>query len=434
VSAAFDVVVVGAGPAGSAAALVTSRAGLRTCLVERGPFPGSKNMYGGVVYGRILDRLLPQWWEHAPVERWVVRRSTMVTAPGRSVSVDVRSDRWGSAPYNGATALRPAFDGWLADQAVAAGATLLTATTVTGLRRAADGAVAGVVTDRHGEEIGAPVVVACDGVNSFLAKEAGLHHHDGAEHYTLGVKEVLSLPKEEIDRRFGVEGRDGVDIEVVGCTEGVAGGGFLYTNLESVSVGVVLHLPGLAASGLRPEAIIAGMKEHPSIAPLVRGADLVEYSAHLIPEGGLDAMPEIVTDGMLVAGDAAGLTLAAGIWLEGVNFAIGSGAAAGETAVHALARGDVTAAGLQGYRTRLEQSFVLADHRKLRRVPSLLLSERVQRRYPEMACRLAEELFTVHNPAPKPGLGRLGRDELRRSGVRVRDLARDAWTAWRSYG
>ena len=80
-------------------------------------------------------------------------------------------------------------------------------------------------------------------------------------------------------------------------------------------------------------------------------------------------MPDIVTDGMLVAGDAAGLTLAAGIWLEGVNFAIGSGAAAGETAVQALARGDVTAAGLQGYRTRLEQGFVLADHRKLRRVP-----------------------------------------------------------------
>ena len=330
--------------------------------------------------------------------------------------------------------MRPAFDSWLADQAVAAGATLLCATTVAGLRRDGNGAVTGVVTDRHGEEIGASVVVACDGVNSFLAKEAGMHHHCGAEHYTLGVKEVLALPKEEIDRRFGVADRDGVDIEVVGCTEGVAGGGFVYTNLESVAVGVVLHLPGLAASGLRPEAIIARMKDHPSIAPLVRGGDLVEYSAHVIPEGGLGAMPDIVTDGMLVAGDAAGLTLAAGIWLEGVNFAIGSGAAAGETAVQALARGDVTAAGLQGYRTRLEQSFVLADHRKLRRVPSLLLSERVQRRYPEMACRVAEELFTVRNPAPKPGLGRIGREELRRSGVRVRDVARDAWTAWRSYG
>ena len=165
------------------------------------------------------------------------------------------------------------------------------------------------------------------------------------------------------------------------------------------------------------------MKDHPSIAPLVRGGDLVEYSAHVIPEGGLGAMPDIVTDGMLVAGDAAGLTLAAGIWLEGVNFAIGSGAAAGETAVQALARGDVTAAGLQGYRTRLEQGFVLADHRKLRRVPSLLLSERVQRRYPELAC--TRRRGAVHRPQPDaeagPGPHRAGRAApVRGAGARRR--------------
>lgn len=357
----------------------------------------------------------------------------MMTAPGRSVSVDVRSQSWGDAPYNGATALRPKFDSWLADQAVAAGATLLCSTTVTGLLRS-NGAIVGVRTDRPDGDLRSGLVIACDGVNSFLAKEAGLHQHAGAEHYTLGVKEVLALPKEEIDRRFNVEGRDGVDIEIVGCTQGIAGGGFLYTNLESIAVGVVLHLPGLAKARLRPEQIIAEMKRHPSIAPLVRGAELIEYSAHTIPEGGLDAMPEIVSDGLLVAGDAAGLTLAAGIWLEGVNFAIGSGAAAGETAVQALVRGDVSRAGLAGYRTRLEQSFVLADHRKLRRAPHLLLSDRVQRRYPELVCRIAEELFTVRNPTPKPGIRRIAKSELNRAGLHLRDVSRDAWTAWRSYG
>jgi electron transfer flavoprotein-quinone oxidoreductase len=65
----FDAIVVGAGPAGSAAALALARAGRSVCLVERGPFPGSKNVFGGVLYGRILDDLVPQWWTQIPVRR-----------------------------------------------------------------------------------------------------------------------------------------------------------------------------------------------------------------------------------------------------------------------------------------------------------------------------------------------------------------------------
>src|SRR5690606_146101 len=110
---------------------------------------------------------------------------------------------------------------------------------------------------------------------------------------------------------FGVRGDEGVDIEILGCTGEVPGGGFVYTNAESVSVGVVLQLSALGASATRPEAFVADLKAHPAVAPLVEGGDVIEYSAHLIPEGGYDAMPEIVSDGLLVAGDAAGLCLAA---------------------------------------------------------------------------------------------------------------------------
>ena len=67
----FDAVVVGAGPAGSAAALVLARARKSVCLLERGPFPGSKNLFGGVIYPRVLDGLLPGWRATMPVERWV---------------------------------------------------------------------------------------------------------------------------------------------------------------------------------------------------------------------------------------------------------------------------------------------------------------------------------------------------------------------------
>ena len=289
-------------------------------------------------------------------------------------------------------------------------------------------------TDRPGGDLAAGVVIACDGVNSLLAKEAGLYRHADPDHFTLGVKEVLALPAAEIERRFNISGRDGVDIEVLGVTGGIPGGGFVYTNLDTIAIGVVVQVTGLARAKVRPEDLIAAFKRHPEIAPLVAGAELKEYSAHLIPEGGYNSMPRLAGDGILVAGDAAAMTLATGVWLEGVNFAVGSGAAAGEAAAEALDRGDVSAAGLRGYRRRLEQIFVLKNHKKLRRVPGLLLSDRVQHRYAPMLCEVAEGMFTVTDPAAKPGLVKLARTAAKRNGIRLADLARDGWATVRSIG
>ncbi len=421
----LDAVVVGAGPAGSAAALALARAGRSVVLLERGTFPGSKNVYGGVVYARVLDDVLPRWWERVPVQRWVVRRTTMVMTPTQALSVDLRTQTWAEAPYNGMTTYRADFDNWLAGEAVAAGAQLVTSTVATGLLRDAAGRITGVRTDRPDGDLRAQVVIACDGVNSFLAKDAGLLPPADAAHYTLGVKEVLALPAPVIEERFGLGPHEGLDVEMIGCTGGIPGGGFLYTNHDTVSVGVVVSVTGLADAGVRPEALIGDLKAHPAIAPWLKGATLKEYGAHLIPEGGYDAMPELAADGLLIAGDAAGLTLAAGIWLEGVNFAIGSGLAAGRAAAAAVASRDVSAAGLAGYRTALEANFVLRDHKRLRAAPQLILSERMQGQYTHLMCDLAEQVFTVTNPDPKPGIGRLLRQTVKARGVRWRDLARD---------
>lgn len=428
----FDVIVVGAGPAGAAAALTAARAGARVVLIERGPFPGSKNVFGGVVYGRIMDGLVPGWYDQMPVERWITRRGTMMLDGDRALTVDFRSGTWGRAPYNGATVYRADFDAWLADQATAAGATLVCDTVVTGLIFQGS-RVVGVHTDRPDGDLYAPMVIAADGVNTFLAKQAGIAGDTSPENYTLGVKETIGLPAEVIEERFGVRGDGGMDIEVVGSTGDIPGGAFIYTNRASVAVGVVLRLPELAAARRRGEEILAEFKAHDAVAPLIEGGELLEYSAHLIPEGGRNAMGPFGRDGLLVAGDAAALCLAAGIWLEGVNFAIGSGAIAGRVAAHA-ARGGDTAAAVEAYRTEMDASFVLADHDKLRGVPELILGERMQQRYPGVVCDVVEDMFTVDNPHPKPGLWRIARRALRRHGVRLRDLAKDGREIWRSFG
>ena len=429
-----DISVVGAGPAGSCAAIAAAKAGKRVVLIERGPFPGSKNMYGGVIYPRILDELIPDWFEHAPIQRWVVRRSTMLLSDTGALNIDYRSNAWGQAPYNGATAYRPDFDNWLAQQAVAAGAELICSTTVTGLLRDAQGRINGITTDRPDGDLTASVVIACDGVNSFIAKDAGLYASVDASNYTLGVKETLSLPKSVIDERFGVRDNQGVDIEILGGTSGVNGGGFIYTNLDTIALGVVLKLPKLSAQKKRPEEIIAELKRHPAIAPLIEGAEVIEYSAHVIPEAGLDMMPKMVADGLLVAGDAAALCLAAGIWLEGVNFAMASGMYAGQSAAQAVTAGNTSASGLQSYTKKLNETFVLKDHKKLRKIPHLVLSDRVQHKYPGFVTGIVERMFRVENPHPKPGVRRILREERKKAGISLIDLIRDALTGLKGFG
>ena len=427
----FQAIVVGAGPAGSSAALTLARAGVDVALVERGAFPGEKNMFGGVLHRMpALERIFPDFWDRAPLERHIVKKVVTFMTPGRSLNVEYETESFDEPPYNGYTIFRPKFDRWLAEEAQKAGATLIARTTVDDVILE-NGKVAGIRVLRGDGELRAPAVVAADGVLSFVSRQAGLRRpRFDVKNLALGVKAIMELPKEVIDDRFGLVRNQGASREFLGCTGEVHGGGFLYTNYDSISVGLVMQLASLRESGKTPYDLLNGFLEQPQLAKLVRGARLLEYSAHLIPEGGYEMMPHLVGDGIVVAGDAAAFCYAKGPNLEGINLAAHSGTLAGEAIAEAHAAKDCSARGLSGYRRKLEESFVLKDLKNFRRAPRLLEIARLYRDYPELICDYMDRVYRIDGN-PKEGLIDMLVADARKK-VGTANLIRDAWTAWRA--
>ncbi len=359
----FDAIVVGAGLAGCAAALTMADRGLTVLVIERGSSPGAKNVFGGVLYTPTIRELADL--DDAPLERYVAERRFSMLSERDETAVSLRPGEWHSEPHNDSyTVLRGDFDEWFAEQAVEAGATLLTETTVTGLVREG-GWIVGVETDRPDGSIRAPYVVLAEGGNSLVSEGANLKSTETRENVAVGVKEVLEFPDGEnvIEDRFRLIDDAGVSYHYFG--EGAVGdafgGGFIYTNGDTISVGVAYRIEDAVAAEQSPEATLNAFKTHPAVAPVVRDARTVEYGAKTIPEGGAESVPELVHDGAAIVGDAAGLVLNNGVHLEGTNMAVESGYHAGVAIAEAAERGQTSGEALQSYPEALERSFVVKN-------------------------------------------------------------------------
>lgn len=400
----FDAIVVGAGCAGSVAALELARAGKSVLMIERGNFAGAKNMTGGRVYAHALRAVFPDNFDEIPFERKVVSERISLMSPDANFTVDFTSDAMRVDGQESYTVLRSTFDQWLAAQAEEAGAEAIYGIAVESLIKDESGAVCGV---RAGEdEITADVVVLCDGVNSLLTAQAVGASRPPASQIAVGIKQVFELPASVItDRMLASSDDEGTAWLFAGdATHGTFGGGFMYANRESISLGIVAGIEATAAKATRPVyQMLEDLKRHPAVAPIIRGGKLVEHSGHMVPEGGINIMPKLFGLGVLVAGESAMMCINLGYMVRGIDFAVAAGQVAGQQAAAALEEGDVSEASLARYAAALEETFVLKDLRRFQRVPAFMEGfTRMFNEYPALARDAMNSMFIVDGTPVEP--------------------------------
>src|SRR5579864_1285828 len=198
----FDAVVVGAGPAGTAAAITMAKAGLQVALLERGAKPGSKNVMGGILYNRYLEKIVGEDWRQAPLERPIIEERRWLMTPEAAIGLDYKNLRNREHPHS-YSVLRARFDPWFAERAEKAGAMVVPETVVDRLI-VRGGRVVGVGTGR-GDDLYADVTIVCEGIglgSGLLEKTVidgrPLRRKLRPNEVAMAVKEIMQLdPRSE---------------------------------------------------------------------------------------------------------------------------------------------------------------------------------------------------------------------------------------------
>jgi electron transfer flavoprotein-quinone oxidoreductase len=400
----FDCIIVGGGVAGLSAAMTLARADARFLLIERGEFCGAKNVSGGILWGTDLSKLVPEMDDgDSGFERFVNHRRLTFMDNQSAFSVDFKSSHFEAAPYSGVSVLRAKFDAWLASKVEAE---IEKGTNAESSFLATDILVQEVLKDgdrvvgiRAGEEsFYSDCVILAEGVNNLLTRQIGIEPaYVPADHVAVGVKEIIEFDKSVLEDRFQLHGRSGLTNEFVGfCSDGVEGGGFLYTNESSISLGLVLGMKDLRDKKKSPQDILNHFKEQPSVRDMIRGGKVVEYSAHVVSTGDLDAVPKrLYGDGVIVSGEAAHLLLNAGKAIQGMDYAMRSGILAAETVLVAREASDYSSSVLSGYQTALENSYVLTDMRQFQDAVKLLHNPMMFGAVPNVICDFGRQFFTI---------------------------------------
>jgi len=398
-----EVAIVGAGPAGVACGYVLAKAGVDVVILERGQFPGAKNMFGGIFFADQMSKLIPEFYTESPVERFVAKKHYALLVNNSEVSLNIDSEEHKKPPYNYSYIVRRSiFDKWFAEKAKEQGATIICGTTVTDFVWD-DSKIIGVTagtSDDHDNILMADVVVCAEGANSMLSEKAGLRNRLSMRARCISVKEVIELGKDVIDERFGLTAREGAAYEYFAdATPGMLGDGFIYTNMNSLSVGVGVVISELYGrkNPPSPNQLLDRFKNHPCIKPLIKGGKTLEYSAHMIPMDGFRNLPKFYTDGLMLVGDAAGFVNNS-ICHEGVNMAMASGIMAAETILENRDQKRYDARTLRQYERRLKNSFVLQNMKSSRDFIDILRTHKeLLNDYPHLMKDVITSYFKVRD-------------------------------------
>ncbi len=426
----FDAIVVGAGPAGLSAAITMADQGLSVIVIERGDYPGAKNVMGGILYSNPTAQIFPEFWKEAPLERPITEENYWFLTGESVTKFGHRNQRFAEEPYNAFSVFRAHFDKWMGEKLKAKGGLLICETVVEDIIEK-DGKVIGVKCGRAEGDIFADVVIVAEGVNSMLTQKAlKMQKMNMKEDYlAVAVKEVIYLDEEKIEDRFALEKGFGATIEVIGdSTKGMVGTGFIYTNKESISIGTGALMSQLIKSKMSPNDLLESFKNNPMVKPLIRGGETKEYAGHMIPEGGYNAMPKLYGNGVLVAGDAA--QMVNGLHREGSNMAMISGKIAGETVIAASSKGNFSEETLSSYQKNLEETFIIKDLKKYKKSSEYFdHNPELFALYPELVSDAMYTFFNVDGTSKKDVQKKMMRDAFKKRPVM--SMAKDVYNFWR---
>jgi electron transfer flavoprotein-quinone oxidoreductase len=407
----FDCIIVGAGIAGLAAAMILARNNMKFLLIEKGEFAGSKNVSGGVLWGNDLAKLVPNYWEEEDGgwERFINHRRLTFMDDQSTFSIDFKSSHFNETPYSGVVVLRSKFDRWLAGKVqeeidnsdYAMESFIATNIKVDEILMENDKAV-GIRTGE--EEFHADSVIISEGVNNLLTRQVGLQDdYVPADHMLTGIKEVIRYDQKVLEDRFQLNGLSGMSNEFVGfATDGVEGGGFLYTNRDTISLGLVAGIKDMREKEKSPHDLLNTFKAHPVIQDTIQGGEVVEYSAHVVSSGDKRAMPkEVYKDGVLLCGEAANLLMNAGKAIQGMDYAMRSGILGAETIVKAKERDDFTSNTLKEYKQALQESYVMKDINSFQDAVHMLHNPTMYQDVPNLICDFGRKFFTIDNEPTK---------------------------------